>query len=163
MKTDLLIRGGRVIDPASGMDAVLDVRLRDGVIVETGAGLAAGPERVFDAAGAIVAPGFIDLHAHLREPGFEHKGTIASETAAALRGGFTTVCAMPNTEPAPDSATVVEALWERIRRDAKVRVFPIGCVTRGRRGKDLAELSELAASVPARPHRGRAASSGIPF
>ncbi len=146
MKTDLLIRGGRVIDPASGMDAVLDVRLRAGVVVEIGSGLTAGPERVFDASGAIVTPGFVDLHAHLREPGFEHKGTIASETAAALRGGFTTVCAMPNTEPAPDSATVVEALWERIRRDARVRVFPIGCVTRGRHGKELAELSELAAS-----------------
>ena len=96
--------------------------------------------------GCIVAPGFVDLHAHLREPGFEQKGTIATETLAALRGGFTTVCAMPNTSPAPDSATPVEALLERIARDARVRVLPIGCITSGRAGKRLAELSELAAA-----------------
>jgi dihydroorotase len=145
MSTDLLIRGGRVIDPAAKLDAVLDVRVRNGVIAEIGRALS-GPERLIDAAGCIVAPGFVDLHAHLREPGFEHKGTIASETAAALRGGFTTICAMPNTLPPPDCATVAEALWERIRRDARVRVYPIGCVTRGRAGKELAELGELAAS-----------------
>ncbi len=94
--------------------------------------------------GCVVAPGFVDLHTHLREPGFEQKGTIATETLAALRGGFTTVCAMPNTSPAPDSAPVLEALRERIERDARVRVLPIGCVTRRREGKELAELAELA-------------------
>jgi len=142
--TDILIRGGRVIDPASNLDADLDVLLVDGRVAEIRAGIEAPNARAFDATGCIVAPGFVDLHTHLREPGFEHKGTIATETRAALRGGFTTVCAMPNTDPAPDSAPVVQALWERIERDAVVNVFPIGTVTRRRQGKELADLSELA-------------------
>lgn len=142
----LLIRGGRVMDPASGMDGQADVLMRDGRVAQIGASLAADGARLIDARGCIVAPGFIDLHSHLREPGFEQKGTIATETAAALRGGFTTICAMPNTVPAPDSATAVEALLERIARQAKVRVMAIGCVTHGREGKRLAELSELAAA-----------------
>jgi dihydroorotase len=144
--SNLLIRGGRVIAPASTLDGLLDVRLRDGVVAEIGQNLQSSGEPVLDARGCFVTPGFVDLHAHLREPGFEQKGTIATETLAALRGGFTTICAMPNTNPAPDSATVVEALLERIARDAHVRVLPIGCVTRGREGKQLAELSELFAS-----------------
>ena len=144
--SETIIRGGRVIDPANGIDAVLDVLLRDDLVAAVGAALDAPGARVVDASGRIVTPGFIDLHAHLREPGFEQKGTIATETEAALRGGFTTVCAMPNTSPAPDSATVVEALKERIARDARVRVFPIGCVTRGRAGTSLAEIGELAAA-----------------
>ena len=97
-----------------------------------------------DAAGCIVTPGFVDLHAHLREPGFEQKGTIATETEAALRGGFTTVCAMPNTDPPPDSAPAVEGLLKRVSQDARVRVLPVGCTTVGREGKQLAALSELA-------------------
>ena len=144
--SETIIRGGRVIDPANGIDAVLDVLLRDDLVAAVGAALHEPGARVVDATGRIVTPGFIDLHAHLREPGFEQKGTIATETEAALRGGFTTVCAMPNTSPAPDSATVVEALKERIARDARVRVFPIGCVTRDRAGKALAEIGELAAA-----------------
>ena len=146
MSEPLLIRGGRVVDPESGFDGEADVLVRDGLVSEIGAGLSGDGVRVIDARGCIVAPGFVDLHTHLREPGFEQKGTIATETAAALRGGFTTICAMPNTEPAPDSATTVEALLERIARDARVRVLPIGCVTRERGGKQLAELSELAAA-----------------
>ena len=146
MSQSLLIRGGRVIDPASNRDEVADLLVRDGRIAAIGTGLSADGARIIDAAGCVVAPGFIDLHTHLREPGSEQKGTIATETLAALRGGFTTVCAMPNTTPAPDSATTVEALIERIARNARVRVLPIGCVTRNRDGKQLAELSELAAA-----------------
>jgi dihydroorotase len=142
----LLVRGGRVIDPASGVDALLDVLIAEGRVAAVGRELGAPGARVVDASGCLVTPGFVDLHAHLREPGFEQKGTIATETRAALLGGFTTVCAMPNTLPAPDSAPVVEALLERIARDAAVRVFPIGCVTRGRAGKELAELAELASA-----------------
>src|SRR5258708_37335240 len=91
----LLLRGGRVLDPARALDAIADVRLRDGVIAEIGAELASNGEDILEATGMIVAPGFVDLHTHLREPGFEQKGTIASETLAALAAGFTTVCAMP--------------------------------------------------------------------
>lgn len=144
--SELLIRGGRVVDPAANADGQLDVLVRDGRLVQVAPGIEAASAVTVDARGLIVTPGFVDLHAHLREPGFEQKGTIATETRAALRGGFTTVCAMPNTNPSPDSAPVVEALWDRIKRDAAVRVFPIGCVTRGRQGKELAELAELAAA-----------------
>lgn len=145
MTDTLLLRGGRVIDPASKLDAMLDVLVVDGLVARIAPKIDADA-RVVDVSGCIVAPGFIDLHTHLREPGFEQKGTIATETLAALRGGFTTICAMPNTDPAPDSATKVEALLERITRDSRVRVLPIGCVTRRREGKELAELAELAAS-----------------
>ena len=145
-QTGTLIRGGRVIDAATGIDGRVDILLRDGHVAAVGPNLAADGTDIVDASGCIVSAGFVDLHAHLREPGFEQKGTIASETEAALRGGFTTVCAMPNTSPPPDSATQVEALTERILRDARVRVFLIGCVTKRREGRTLAELAELAAA-----------------
>lgn len=141
---DLLIRNGRVIDPTAGMDAVADVLLRGGVVAAIGQGIDAPGAELFDATGCVVAPGFVDLHAHLREPGFEQKGTVATETLAALRGGFTAVCAMPNTNPAPDSGPLVASLLETIARDARVRVFPVGTVTRRREGEALADLSELA-------------------
>ncbi|MGI8423832.1 MAG: dihydroorotase [Chloroflexota bacterium] len=146
MSERILIRGGRVIDVGAGIDERLDVLIAEGVVARMGAGLAAEGAHIVDAGGCIVSPGFIDLHAHLREPGFEQKGTIATETLAALRGGFATVCAMPNTNPPSDSASVVEALIERIARDAHVRVLPIGCTTRGRAGAEVAELAELAAA-----------------
>lgn len=144
MSERLLVTGGRVIDPANGVDAVLDVLVDGGTIAAVGSGVEAADARTVDARGCIVAPGLVDLHTHLREPGFEHRGTIATETLAALRGGFTTVCAMPNTLPAPDSGPVVESLRDRVASDARVRVYPIGCITRDRAGKQLAELSELA-------------------
>lgn len=146
MTSPILLRGGRIIDPANGVDGTLDLLVAGGMIAEIGEGISPGDARVVDATGLLVLPGFVDLHTHLREPGFEHKGTIASETLASVRGGFTTVCAMPNTEPAPDSASVVEALLDRIRRDAKCRVLPIGSTTKGRAGKQIAELTELAAA-----------------
>lgn len=145
MSETILIRGGRVIDPASGFDSVSDVLVTNGAVERINPGIEAPGARVVEARGCLVTPGFVDLHTHLREPGFEQKGTIATETLAALRGGFTTICAMPNTSPAPDAADVLRALQERIQRDARVHVFPIGCVTRGRAGKELAELGELAA------------------
>ncbi len=145
MTDTLLIRAGRVIDPASGFDSNADVLVTNGAVERIGSDIEAPGANVIDARGYLVTPGFVDLHTHLREPGFEQKGTIASETLAALRGGFTTICAMPNTSPAPDAADVLRALRERIERDARVRVFAIGCVTRARAGKELAELAELAA------------------
>ncbi len=140
----LLIRGGRLIDPASGRDEQGDVLIENGRVRAAGGSLSVDGAEVVEAAGCIVAPGFIDLHAHLREPGFEQKGTIATETEAALRGGFTTVCAMPNTEPAPDTAPAVEGLMQIVAQDARVRVLPVGSTTMGRAGKQLAALSELA-------------------
>ncbi len=147
MSERVLLRSARVFEPGEGLsDRPLDVLFADGAVAAVGIDVPGDNARVIEAAGCIAAPGFVDLHTHLREPGFEQKGTIATETLAALRGGFTTVCAMPNTEPPPDGAPVVESLLERISRDAHVRVLPIACVTRGRAGKSLAELSELAAA-----------------
>lgn len=142
--TRTLLRGGRVIDPQNDVDDRLDVLIVGQHVSAVGSDLETDGAEIVDTEGCLVVPGFIDLHCHLREPGFEQKGTIASETGAALAGGFTTVCAMPNTDPPPDSAVEVEALLERIERDAAVRVLPIGCVTRGRGGKELAEITELA-------------------
>ena len=143
------IKGARVIDPLNGMDEVADILVRDGAISTVGH-LApdAAPEgcRIIEAAGLVASPGFIDLHSHLREPGFEYKETIATGTRAAARGGFTAVCCMPNTEPAIDNAAVVDLIRRRSREDALVRVYPIGCVTKGRRGKELADMEELAAA-----------------
>jgi dihydroorotase len=138
--SEVAIRGGRVIDPANGVDAVADVLIRNGRITDNGG----QPADIIDATGLIVAPGFVDIHTHLREPGFEHKETIETGTLAAARGGFTTVCAMPNTEPPIDSAAAVEFVLRRAAETGVVRVLPIACVTKGRAGHELAELAELA-------------------
>jgi dihydroorotase len=139
---DLLIHGGRLIDPGSGVDATLDVLIRDGRVAAVGADLDDAGAPVLEAAGRIVAPGFVDLHTHLREPGQEHKETVASGMAAAARGGFTTICAMPNTEPAMDGPPVVAQVQEAAR-GGPARVLCVGAVTRGRAGSQLAELAEL--------------------
>ena len=145
----ILIKGPRVIDPARGVDEVADILVRDGLIASHG-GVPPDqvPEgcRVIEAGGLVASPGFIDIHCHLREPGFEYKETIATGTRAAARGGFTTVCCMPNTEPPIDNAAVVDLIRRRSQEDAVVRVYPIGCITKGRKGKELAEMEELAAS-----------------
>ncbi|GIW12596.1 MAG: dihydroorotase [Tepidiforma sp.] len=141
----ILIRGGRVLDPSRSLDMTADVLVADGVVAEIREGINPAGARIIEAADCVVAPGFVDLHAHLREPGYEQKGTVRTETTAALRGGFTTVCAMPNTRPAPDCGPVLESIRDIYAREALVRVLPIGCITRGREGKELAELAELAA------------------
>ena len=140
-----LIKGGRVIDPAQNIDRIADVLLSDGVVQAVSVGIDP-PEgsAIIDAAGLVVAPGFIDLHCHLREPGYEDKETIATGTLAAARGGFTTVCAMPNTNPAVDTASVVEFVLRKARQEGVVRVLPIGCITKGSRGHELAQMGELA-------------------
>ena len=142
--TTLAIRGGRVIDPANGIDDVADLLISDGRIAEAGANAGKDASESVDARGLIVCPGFVDIHTHLREPGFEHKETIATGTLAAARGGFTTVCAMPNTEPPVDSAGTVEFVLRTAQAHGAVRVFPIACVSRGRAGRELADFAELA-------------------
>ncbi len=141
----LLIRGGRVIDPAQGIDGVLDVLLEAGRVSAVGNKLPA-PEgaRVIEASGRIVCPGFVDVHCHLREPGFEYKETIATGTRAAARGGFTTLCAMPNTNPPLDSRAAIDFVLDRAASEGAVRVLPIGNITAGGKGAELAEMAELA-------------------
>ena len=143
MSGDALIQGGHVVDPSAALGATLDLRVRDGRIVELGANLAPGADdALIDASGLVVAPGFVDLHTHLRVPGEEHKETMASGTAAAARGGFTTVCAMPNTQPPVDTPAMVASVLDAAR-GADARVLPIAAVTVGRNGRELAELAAL--------------------
>jgi len=144
MSTTLAIRGGRVLDPANDIDIVADVLIADGRIAEVGPTAGKDASETIGASGLVVCPGFVDIHTHLREPGFEHKETIASGTLAAARGGFTTVCAMPNTEPPIDSAGMVEFVLRTAQTNGAVRVLPVACVTRGRAGRELADLAELA-------------------
>ncbi|MFQ5881814.1 MAG: dihydroorotase [Candidatus Methylomirabilales bacterium] len=160
----LLITGGRVIDPASGLDDTLDLLVEDGHILQVGKGdqgsgirdqgkknkrpvnqepSTTNVDRVIDAAGKIVVPGLIDMHVHLREPGREDEETIASGTAAAARGGFTSICCMPNTEPVNDTASVTEYILEQAQKVGCVNVFPIGCISKGQRGEELAEIGDL--------------------
>ena len=139
----LLIKNGRVVDPASGHDAVADVLIEDGLIKGVGANLWSAGTEVLDATGLIVAPGFIDMHVHLREPGFEHSETIESGARAAAAGGFTSICPMPNTAPVNDSPTVTTYIIEKARRHAVVNVFPIGAITRGSQGEELAAIGSM--------------------
>ena len=141
--SSLLITGGRVIDPASGFDAVADVLIRDGKIAAVGEGLPAEAVRTLDASGSIVAPGFIDMHVHLREPGIEHAETIETGAKAAAAGGFTTICCMPNTIPVNDSDTVTSYIIQRARQVAAVNVFPIGAITKGSLGEELAAIESM--------------------
>src|SRR5689334_7629345 len=142
----LIIRNGRVIDPASRLDAVRDVLVEEGRIAEIGEKLHVTGAEKFDATGLIVAPGFIDMHVHLREPGFEHAETIESGSRAAAAGGFTSICCMPNTSPVNDNATVTSYIIERADRHAVVNVFPIGAITKGSAGEELAAIGAMKAA-----------------
>ncbi len=137
----LWIANGRVIDPSSGRDETADVLIENGRIAAAGA----RPEgaEVFDASGMVVAPGFIDMHVHLREPGFEHAETIETGSRAAAAGGFTSVCPMPNTSPVNDNATVTSYIIERASRHAVTNVFPIGAITAGGAGEALAAMGSM--------------------
>jgi dihydroorotase len=138
-----LIRGGRVIDPAQGLDAVTDLWLEGDRVLHIGSRPDLQAEIVVDATGKIVCPGLIDMHVHLREPGREEDETIATGTAAALAGGVTSVACMPNTEPAIDNQAAAEFVILQARRAGQANVFPIGAITKGRRGEELAELGGL--------------------
>jgi dihydroorotase len=145
----LLLRGGRLVDPASGHDGDADVLLDGGVVAEVGPGLEAAGARRVDCGGLVVCPGFVDLHVHLREPGREDAETIETGSRAAALGGYTAVCPMPNTDPVADNAGVVEMVAARGREVGLVDVFPVGAVTLGRRGAELAELGAMARSAAA--------------
>jgi dihydroorotase len=139
----ILIRGGRLIDPSQGTDALLDLLLVDGTVAEIGEGIEApdGAE-IVDASGLVVAPGLIDLHVHLREPGGEHKETIASGARAAVAGGFTAVVAMPNTDPPTDNPAAVGFVLAQGLRAQACHVYPSGTITVGQKGEPLAEMGE---------------------
>jgi len=140
----LYIKDGRVIDPASGVGATLGLTTDRERITWLGKGSPPrGDYEVIDAKGAVVCPGFIDLHCHLRQPGFEEKETIRTGTLAAARGGFTTVCCMPNTNPPLDSADSISYAKSIAASEASIRVLPIGCISKGRRGEELTEMAEL--------------------
>jgi dihydroorotase len=144
----LLIANGRVVDPANRLNTVLDLLIVDGKVAKLGAKLSetyegAKDAQVMDAAGKLVVPGFIDLHTHLREPGYEYKETIKTGTAAAAAGGFTTICVMPNTHPVNDNQSVTEFILDKARKEGIVNVCPIGAITKGSNGLELAEIAEL--------------------
>ena len=144
----ILIKGGRVIDPGR-VNGPADVLIDNGKIVAVGqkldppAGKADPSTTIIDARGKLVLPGLVDLHVHLREPGFEYKDTIQTGTAAAVAGGFTSVCCMPNTSPVNDNQSITEFILEQARLAGNAHVFPVGAITKGSEGKELAEIGEL--------------------
>ncbi len=147
----LLIKGGRLIDPLAGIDGLYDIYVADGLVEdireaasgEGGADVTGADTEVMDAAGLLVVPGFVDVHVHLREPGFEYKETIATGAAAAAAGGFTTVLCMANTNPVNDNQSVTRYILRKAAEAALVRVLPIGAVSMGQRGKVLTEMNEM--------------------
>ena len=139
-----LIRGGRVIDPKNGVDSVMDVLVQGGRVAQMGEQLNCEGAQVIDAAGKVVAPGFIDLHCHLRDPGQEYKEDIVSGTRAAARGGFTGVCCMPNTKPVNDSAAVTRYIIEKAETQGSgVHVYPVGAISKGLEGVEMAEIGRM--------------------
>ncbi|HSL85089.1 MAG TPA: amidohydrolase family protein, partial [Thermoanaerobaculia bacterium] len=147
MSAPLLIRGGRVVDPSRDLDEALDLLLEDGVVAKVGESLEApkGAE-VVDASGLVVCPGLIDIHVHLREPGQEYKETVWTGTLAAAAGGFTAVASMPNTVPVNDNASVTELILRQAERAGFARVYPVGAVSKGMHGEELAEVGEMVAA-----------------
>ena len=139
----LLVKGGKVIDPANGLSGIADILIEDGKISAVGAKLPKDGAEVIEAGNKLVLPGLIDMHVHLREPGLEAKETIASGTRAAAMGGFTGVACMPNTKPVVDSQALVEFIKTRTKAEGVVRVYPIGAITKGSEGKELAEIGDM--------------------
>jgi dihydroorotase len=143
---DVLIKNGRIIDPATGLDEIGDVLLSNGLIKKLGQNIADSDTDVIDATSKVVCPGFIDLHCHLRQPGYEAKETISSGSRAAAKGGFTTICCMPNTNPPLDNAPLVTYVNTITEKEAVIRILPIGCITRARKGEELADMMAMAQS-----------------
>lgn len=141
---DILIKGGRLIDPANGIDKVSDLLVKDGKVAEVADSISTKADKVIDAKGLWVMPGLVDLHVHLREPGFENKETIATGTRAAAMGGVTTVCAMPNTNPVTDNEILVSYIKMKAEKEGVVNVLPIGAITKGQKGEELADIGKMA-------------------
>jgi dihydroorotase len=142
---NILIKNGHIIDPANKVDGKFDLLVAEGKIAKLGkpGSLPSNGAQVLDAGGKLVVPGLIDMHVHLREPGYEYKETIATGTAAAKAGGFTAVCCMPNTSPVNDSRSVTEFILSQAAKEGAARVYPIGAITKGSKGEELAEMGEL--------------------
>lgn len=139
-----LIKGGRLIDPATKTDMIMDIIVKDGIVAERGENLAAdGADEIVEATGCYVMPGLIDLHVHLREPGFEHKETIETGTKAMAKGGFTSVCPMPNTKPATDCVEVVKYIVDKAKEVSPINVLPVGAVTLGQAGKEMTDIAAM--------------------
>lgn len=143
---ELLIKNGTVVDPAGGQHGRLDVLIDGGLIREVGPDIQAPSARIVEADGCYVMPGFIDLHVHLRDPGITYKETLETGGNAAVRGGVTTVCAMPNTKPVMDTGEAVAGLHERAKKESRTRVIQLGAVTKGQKGEELADISGMAAA-----------------
>ena len=144
MLNSMLIRGGRVIDPKNGVNMIADVLVENGKIAAVGENLAAENVQVIEAEGRVVAPGFIDMHCHLRDPGQEYKEDLISGTKAAARGGFTGVCCMPNTHPVNDNAAVTRYILEKAQwQGSGVHVYPVGAISKGLEGKEMAEIGRM--------------------
>ncbi len=139
----LLIKNGRVIDPTENRDGVFDILIKDGIVAEIGENLTAKADTIIDAANKWVVPGLIDVHVHLREPGFEHKETIETGSKSAARGGFTTICCMPNTKPSIDTPETVEYIKNKAKEAGIVNVLPVGAITVGQEGKELTDMKKL--------------------
>src|SRR5680860_457039 len=142
-----LLRGGRVIDPSTSLDAVQDVLIESGTIARMGKGLEAGSAAAIDVTGLVVAPGLVDMHTHVREPGREDEETIATASRAAAAGGYTAICTMPNTDPVADTASVVEKVWALGREAGLVQVVPAGALSKGLAGESMSDIGEMARSV----------------
>jgi len=138
----MIIKNGHVLDPGTGTDGIFDVLIRDGKIVNIG-NVTDADEEVIDASGLYVLPGFVDMHVHFRDPGFEYKETVGTGSKAAARGGYTTVCTMPNTKPVMDCPSHLKLQLEKIKSEAVVNVLPVGAVTMGQEGKELSDISGM--------------------
>lgn len=149
MSDAIFIKNGHIVDPSQGIDGIGDILIEDGKIIElrvksSGSGAKDNSKlKIIDATGLYVLPGLVDMHAHLREPGFEHKETIATGTAAAVKGGFTSVCCMPNTNPVNDNRTVTEFILRKAYAEGSCYVYPVGAVTKGQKGEELAEMGMM--------------------
>lgn len=159
----ILIKGGRVLDPITQTDDIMDIYVENGIITRRKKDIKAAADKVIDASGRFVMPGFIDMHVHLRDPGFTQKGDVITESRSAARGGYTTVLAMPNTKPVADHADVVNYVHNKAEAADLVHVLQVGAITKGQRGEELADIEDMAAAgSPAISEDGKSVMNSVP-